>query len=142
MGEIEIGEQIWTTANLDVANYRNGDLIPEIKDPDEWKNLKTGAFCYFENNVNKNKGFKAAIGLRIGTLLQAHTKGIYSSSGTKTADKVVSKRFLDTWRFAATARLGYGNFSVFMAYNLNTLFKAGYGPDITPYSVGLCLSGL
>ena len=97
---------------------------------------------YFENNVNKNKGFKAAIGLRIGTLLQAHTKGIYSSSGTKTADKVVSKRFIDTWRFAATARLGYGNFSVFMAYNLNTLFKAGYGPDITPYSVGLCISGL
>ena len=55
MGEIEIGEQIWTTANLDVANYRNGDLIPEIKDPDEWKNLKTGAFCYFENNANSGK---------------------------------------------------------------------------------------
>lgn len=97
---------------------------------------------YFDNNVNKNKGFKAAIGLRIGTLLQAHTKGVYSSSGSKTADKVVSKRFLDTWRFAATARVGYGNFSLFVAYNLNTLFKAGSGPDITPYSVGLCISGL
>lgn len=97
---------------------------------------------YFENNVNKNKGFKAAIGLRIGTLLQAHTKGVYSSSGSKTADKVVSKRFIDTWRFAATARVGYGNFSLFVAYNLNTLFKAGSGPDITPYSVGLCISGL
>lgn len=97
---------------------------------------------YFDNNVNKNKGFKAAIGLRIGTLLQAHTKGVYSSSGSKTADKVVSKRFLDTWRFAATARVGYGNFSLFVAYNLNTLFKAGSGPDITPYSIGLCISGL
>ena len=97
---------------------------------------------YFDNNVNKNKGFKAAIGLRIGTLLQAHTKGVYSSSGSKTADKVVSKRFIDTWRFAATARVGYGNFSLFVAYNLNTLFKAGSGPDITPYSVGLCISGL
>ena len=97
---------------------------------------------YFENNVNKNKGFKAAIGLRIGTLLQAHTKGVYSSSGSKTADKVVSKRFIDTWRFAATARVGYGNFSLFVAYNLNTLFKAGSGPDITPYSIGLCISGL
>jgi hypothetical protein len=97
---------------------------------------------YFQNNVNKNKGFKAAVGLRIGTLLQAHTKGVYSSSGTKTTDKVVSKRFLDTWRFAATARVGYGNFSLYMAYNLNTLFKAGFGPDVTPYSVGLCISGL
>ncbi len=97
---------------------------------------------YFDNNVNKNKGFKAAIGLRIGTLLQAHTKGVYSFSGVKTTDKVVSKHFLDTWRFAATARVGYGNFSLFVAYNLNTLFKAGSGPDITPYSVGLCISGL
>ncbi len=97
---------------------------------------------YFDNNVNKNKGFKAAIGLRIGTLFQAHTKGVYSFSGVKTTDKVVSKHFLDTWRFAATARVGYGNFSLFVAYNLNTLFKAGSGPDITPYSVGLCISGL
>ena len=97
---------------------------------------------YFDNNVNKNKGFKAAIGLRIGTLLQAHTKGVYSFSGVKTTDKVVSKHFLDTWRFAATARVGYGNFSLFVAYNLNTLFKDGSGPDITPYSVGLCISGL
>lgn len=52
MGEIEIGGQIWTTANLDVVNYRNGDVIPEVTDPDEWKNLKSGAFCYFQNNPN------------------------------------------------------------------------------------------
>lgn len=55
MGEIEIGGQIWTTDNLDVANYRNGDVIPEVTDPDEWTNLKTGAFCYFQNNPNLGK---------------------------------------------------------------------------------------
>src|SRR5690606_30279846 len=30
---------------------------------------------FFGNKENRNKGFKAAIGLRAGTLLGAHTKG-------------------------------------------------------------------
>ena len=54
MREIKIGEQIWTIDNLDITTYRNGDLIPKIEDPEEWKNLKTGAWCYFENNADNN----------------------------------------------------------------------------------------
>jgi uncharacterized protein (TIGR02145 family) len=46
---IRIGSMIWTGKNLDVAHYRNGDSIPEIKDPQEWAKLKTGAWCYIDN---------------------------------------------------------------------------------------------
>lgn len=45
-----IGNQVWMTKNLDVATYRNGDTIPEVKDFDEWKNLTTGAWCYYNND--------------------------------------------------------------------------------------------
>jgi uncharacterized protein (TIGR02145 family) len=45
-----IGEQTWTDRNLDVATYRDGTAIPEEQDPDKWENLKTGAWCYYENN--------------------------------------------------------------------------------------------
>jgi hypothetical protein len=45
-----IGAQEWTTKNLNVSKYRNGDIIPEVKDPDEWKNLTTGAWCYYNND--------------------------------------------------------------------------------------------
>ncbi len=55
MRELKIGEQIWTIDNLDVTTYRNGDSIPNVEDAEEWKNLKTGAWCYFENNVENNK---------------------------------------------------------------------------------------
>jgi hypothetical protein len=55
MREIKIEEQIWTIDNLDITTYRNGDLIPKIEDADEWKNLKSGAWCYFENNPVYNK---------------------------------------------------------------------------------------
>ena len=34
-----IGTQEWTTKNLNVSKYKNGDIIPEIKDPEKWKNI-------------------------------------------------------------------------------------------------------
>jgi len=55
MKEIVIYNQIWSAENLDVSTYRNGDSIPEVQNPEEWKDLKTGAWCYFENDPNNNK---------------------------------------------------------------------------------------
>lgn len=50
---VQIGRMVWTGKNLDVAHYRNGDPIPEVKDPEEWALLKTGAWCY-SNNLREN----------------------------------------------------------------------------------------
>ncbi|MFA6570193.1 MAG: fibrobacter succinogenes major paralogous domain-containing protein [Bacteroidota bacterium] len=47
---VKIGNQVWMKGNLDVDHYRNGDAIPEVKDPAKWKTLTTGAWCYFKNN--------------------------------------------------------------------------------------------
>ncbi len=46
---VKIGSQEWTTKNLNVSKYRNGDVIPEVKDPKVWASLKTGAWCYYNN---------------------------------------------------------------------------------------------
>ena len=48
---IQIGNQYWTTRNLDVSTYRNGDIIPEVQDPTNWSKLTTGAWCYYENKT-------------------------------------------------------------------------------------------
>ena len=58
--EIKIGKQIWTTKNLDVDTYRNGDKIPQVEDPKEWTKTYTGAWCYYEN--------KAENGIKYGKL--------------------------------------------------------------------------
>lgn len=55
MKEIIINDQIWTCQNLDVSTYSNGDPIPEVQNPKEWKDLKTGAWCYYENDKINNK---------------------------------------------------------------------------------------
>ena len=97
---------------------------------------------YYSNIQNRNKGFKAAIGMEIGTLLGAHTKGLKAIGGTNVKIKDDTKRYVAPWNFAATARVGWGNFSLFGSYNLTNVFKLNAGPPITPASVGICLTGL
>lgn len=47
---VTIGTQIWSSKNLDVARYRNGDPIPQVTDPNQWSNLTTGAWCWYNND--------------------------------------------------------------------------------------------
>jgi uncharacterized protein (TIGR02145 family) len=44
--------QWWMGENLRVTHYRNGDPIPNVTDNDTWKNLTTGAYCYYNNDTN------------------------------------------------------------------------------------------
>ena len=47
---VTIGTQIWSSQNLSVATYRNGDPIPQVTDPTAWANLTTGAWCWYNND--------------------------------------------------------------------------------------------
>ena len=49
---VTIGTQAWTTKNLDVTTYRNGDVIPQVQDQNAWSNLRTGAWCYYANDAS------------------------------------------------------------------------------------------
>ena len=53
--EVTIGTQIWTTKNLNVEVYRNGDTIPQVIDSEEWSSLTKGAWCYYENQTSSGK---------------------------------------------------------------------------------------
>ena len=55
--EIKIGDQTWTTKNLDVDTYCNGDSITHVEDEEEWANLTTGAWCYYENESGIGKKY-------------------------------------------------------------------------------------
>jgi uncharacterized protein (TIGR02145 family) len=41
--------QTWMKTNLNVSKYRNGDIIPQVTDPQAWGALTTGAWCYYAN---------------------------------------------------------------------------------------------
>jgi len=102
----------------------------------------------FTSNPEKpNKSIKAAIGVKGGLLLNAHTKGkIFKNSAGSVINnytqKLTTKSYFNTSRLTATARVGYGLFSIFGAYNFTSLFKDGVAPDMKLFQVGLTISGL
>jgi len=49
INSVRIGNQVWMAENLNVDHYRNGAPIPEVRDPQTWTELTTGACCYFKN---------------------------------------------------------------------------------------------
>lgn len=46
---VAICNKNWTTTNLNVSKYRNGDIIPQVTDASQWAALTTGAWCYYGN---------------------------------------------------------------------------------------------
>src|SRR4029078_937945 len=102
---------------------------------------------FSSNPENPNKSFKVALGIKGGILVNAHLKQKTQQTATGATLnaytlKETSKRFFNSNRFAGTARIGYGVFSVFGTYQINPLFKEGLGPDVHAWTIGLTLSGL
>ncbi|MEI7811441.1 MAG: fibrobacter succinogenes major paralogous domain-containing protein [Ignavibacteria bacterium] len=52
---VRISSQIWMKENLAVEYYRNGDIIPQVQDAEEWADIKTGAWCYYDNKPENSK---------------------------------------------------------------------------------------
>ena len=50
---INYGTQDWAIENADVETYRDGTTIPQVTDNNEWANLTTGAWCYYDNDPTK-----------------------------------------------------------------------------------------
>jgi uncharacterized protein (TIGR02145 family) len=51
---VTIGTQVWTTKNLDVSTFRNGDVIPQASTDEAWEAAgenKQPAWCYYDNDT-------------------------------------------------------------------------------------------
>ena len=102
---------------------------------------------FTKDPANEGKSLKVALGVKVGTMLNAHTKGktLLSSSaqtiGSYT-EKESSKKYFNSTRLTATARIGLGHFSLYGNYQLGSLFKDGVAPQVKPLQIGLCISGL
>jgi hypothetical protein len=100
---------------------------------------------YSTNPENMNKGWKFAVGAKIGTLIDAKMKSKIDLDATGTGGyftKEKDRRYINSTRFALIGRVGLGNFSVFGSYTVTDFFKEGLGPSVRPYSFGVVLSGL
>jgi hypothetical protein len=141
--EPQVAGRTQTLAFRDVSNT---ERFKKFKMTETWAEAPI-ELRFSKNPETPNSSLKAALGVKIGTMIRAYTRGktLQSANGTTINDyveKQSSKRYFNSTRFAATARVGYGPFGLHASYQINRLLKDGVGPEIRPYSIGLVISGL
>lgn len=88
-------------------------------------------------------GFRAYAGIKLGFLLQAHTKYTGEDPGGMGYDVTLKRddvRYLNLWRYVAYARAGYKWINAFGSIQLNPTFKDNQGPEMYPISVGISIT--
>ncbi len=144
----------FTKTNLGIKENTSSIHFTNVPDTNHYKKTKL-ATVYFEApvelrfsaNPETGKGIKAALGVKVGTLLNAHTRNTKyeDKNGNLLNDYVMkesSKSFFNKTRISGMARLGYGHFTLYGSYQFTPLFKDGSGPEVRPFSIGITLSGL
>lgn len=122
------------TANVDVKKTKVATAYLEA--PIELR--------YTANPGQSDKSFKFAIGFKVGTMLKGGTRSRITEPNSipNYLLKESSKNFFNTTRIVGTARVGLGHFTLFGTYQFTSLLKAGAGPQLKPYTIGLSLGGL
>ena len=130
-----------TFHNLDSANhYKRYKLaVNYLEAPIEIR--------YLMNPERSDRSFKFALGAKVGTVLDVHTraKELRDKNDNVINDITVKekqKKYFNSTRLSVTARIGWGNFSLYGQYQVTGLLKDGTGAVIRPYTFGLTLSGL
>jgi uncharacterized protein (TIGR02145 family) len=54
---VKTGTRVWMAENLKVTHYRNGEPIPNIKEPKQWDIVTSAACCDLNNNPAYTKAF-------------------------------------------------------------------------------------
>jgi hypothetical protein len=145
--------------NITITDKDNPLRFQNLKDTNHFQKYKLVSaflelpvelrFCL--NPENSNKSFKVALGAKIGTLVDIHTKGknwvnkndeTITGFSEKFIQKQKDKSSFNGNRLSGTLRIGYGNLTLYGSYQLGSLIKEGFGPQVKPYSIGITLSGL
>ncbi len=145
---------LFTKTQVGIKDPTNTIRFTNVSDTNHYKKTKL-ATVYLEAPIEfrysakplTGNGVKAAIGVKIGTLINAHTRNTKFQTKTNTAlnsftMKESSKNFFNKSRISGMARLGFGHFTIYGSYQFTPVFKDGSGPLVRPYSIGLTLSGL
>jgi hypothetical protein len=104
---------------------------------------------YYSNPETPGKSWKAALGVKVGSLLKTFTKGknLVTKTGASVygpsyIQKESNKRFFNGTMLAVTGRVGYGLLSIDAGYQFNSVLKEVAGPGMNKFSLGITISGL
>lgn len=95
----------------------------------------------FNTSKNANNNFHIGAGMTFGyNIFQNRLKQEFSMNGDEQKRKVKDDFNINPFRYSATVRVGFGDFTLFANYGLSELFKANRGPVVHPFSAGVSLA--
>ena len=154
---IVYGSQEWTVENACHITYRDGTPIPQVIDNNQWANLTTGAWCYYDNDPNKGKLYNwyAVIGIhdnddstpnkdfapegwhvpnndQFTTLINYLVDNGYESFQDETVDNTLAKSMASAtgWECDFPGTDTTYNSSGFNAFPIS--YRAGWSPTTSP----------
>lgn len=119
---------------IDSINYRKNKLVVSY--------VTVPVLLTFNTSENPKKAFHLTTGMIFAYRLGSHTKKVYTEDGDKKKDKNFDDFNIEPFRYDATLRLGYRQFTVFANYALTDLFKnnQGLASAIHPWTMGVSLT--
>jgi hypothetical protein len=126
----------------------NSNSVTGIYETNEFtKNKLRTAFLnapvLLEFNTSKypQKSVHIAVGATFGyNIFRNKMIQEFNVNGDEQKHKTKDDFNINPFRYSLTARVGYGDVSLFVNYGLSTLFKADQGPKVYPVSAGLSMS--
>lgn len=145
---------LFTKTYIGIRDMAPAIRFTNVSDTDHYKKTKLATVFLeapiefrFSSNPLTGKGIKAAIGVKVGTLINAHTRNVklQDRNNKELNDFVMkesSKTFFNKNRLSVMGRVGYGHITLYSSYSLTPVFRDGAGPVVRPFSIGITLSGL
>ena len=144
-----------------VSYYHNSNMLEDststsfnpienFKDNDNFKRRKLGVnyldipieLRFFSKPSKKGQMFKVAVGFRTSLKLTAINKEVNKENDYYKKFKTKGFQDVGLFRGGPTMRVGYGGFNIFAFYSVTELFKKNQGPAMTPFSIGISVTGL
>jgi hypothetical protein len=94
----------------------------------------------FPGSAKNSKRIHIAAGVIGGLKMGSHSKVEYYVNGKLQKDIVKDDFNIRSLRYAYTARVGYGNLTVFANYYATSFFEKDKGPELYPFAIGLSLN--
>ncbi|MDP2388580.1 MAG: DUF2807 domain-containing protein [Bacteroidota bacterium] len=91
----------------------------------------------FNTSAKSERSFHIAAGVIGGYKLNSKTLRTYEINGYEFEEKRKDDFNINPFKLDATARIGYGPFTMFATYSLTELFEPKKGTQVNPFTVGV-----
>lgn len=140
----------WNSYSLrnNVSLVPDAPMISGINEPlnfskNKLKTTWVNAPLLIEFNTSKveERSFHIGLGATFGyNIFRNKLKQEFGLNGEEHKRVTKDDYSINPFRYSATARVGYGDYTIFANYGLSSLFKEGRGPKVYPFSAGVSLN--